>query len=86
MHTLRLPPRELWRAATLALALTVALLLAVAALKPLDLGSSDRTAPSASAPPAAAVDSRPQTGARTDDTTPAWVKDPLAPPSLLASR
>jgi len=75
MHALHLPPRHLWKMGGLALALTLALLLAAAVLAPTIAGLST---PSATTADTAARPASP--------SPPAWVSDPLAPPSLLQAR
>jgi hypothetical protein len=74
MHALRLPPRHLLRVGLLALLLTLAVIIAAAAVRPY-LESSGGAGSPATEP----VQS-------TGGGTPAWVKDPLAPPALLRSR
>lgn len=78
MHALRLPPQHLWRvtalAALIAIVLTAAILLAADSLRS-DGGSTQATGTGAPAPaltPSAA----------TGERAPAWVKDPLAPPTF----
>jgi hypothetical protein len=77
MHTLNLPPGQLLRMALLALLLTVTAMMLAAALSPgtIELGSGG----SAGAP-------APAQEARATPGTPAWVADPLAPPTLRLGR
>ena len=74
MHALLGAPRHFWRIGLVALGLTLALLVIAAAVAPaiVDLAT----------PPATTVD----TAAGGAPSTPTWATDPLAPPSLLATR
>jgi hypothetical protein len=74
VHALLTPHRHLWKMGLVALGLTLALLVFAAAVAPaiVDLAT----------PSATTVDTA--TGGA--PSTPTWVTDPLAPPSLLATR
>jgi hypothetical protein len=74
VHALHLPPRHLWRIGLLALGLTLALLVIAAILAP--------TVADLSTPSVTTTD----TAVSAAPSTPAWVSDPLAPPSLLQGR
>jgi hypothetical protein len=74
VHALLGPPRHLWKMGLVALGLTLALLVVIAAVAPaiVDLAT----------PPATTVD----TTSVSAPSTPTWVTDPMAPPSLLQTR
>jgi hypothetical protein len=74
MHALRLPPRHLLRVGLLALLLTLAVITAAAALRPYVESSGGAGTPAT------------EPVRSSSSGTPAWVKDPLAPPALLRSR
>ena len=74
MHALLQPPRHLWKMGLLALGLTLALLIVAAAVAPAIVELA--------IPPATTV----ETAAGSTSPEPAWVTDPLAPPSLLQAR
>lgn len=78
MHTAQLPPGHLFRAALLALALTVATLFVFAVAPGLDLGGgSGGSAPAAGESAAAAA---------APAAAPRWLADPLASPALELAR
>jgi hypothetical protein len=76
MHALHLPPRHLWRMGLIALALTLAVVVVGALVAPT---LADLAAPSST---------RTDTAVSTTSapSAPAWVTDPMAPPSLLRTR
>jgi hypothetical protein len=80
VHALRFPPRHLWRTAFLALLLTVAAMAAGIALSSADLGSREPAATGSS--PATVEPVRTHPGA----DPPAWVTDPLRPPTFELDR
>jgi hypothetical protein len=74
VHALHLPPRHLWKLGLLALGLTLAVLVIAAAVAP--------TIADLSTPTVTTVETTPGS----TDQAPAWVTDPMAPPSLLRGR
>jgi hypothetical protein len=75
MHALHLPPRHLLKTGLLALGLTLLLLVLGALAAPAVLDLSQPT-----------VTTTVETAAGASSSAPAWVTDPLAPPSLLQGR
>ena len=72
MHALHLPPRHLWRAAVLALALAFAMTLMAADLSGLNLTLSG----------GGGGGSEPASQVTVPAGTPSWVSDPLTPPTV----
>jgi hypothetical protein len=75
VHALLGPPRHLWKMGLVALGLTLALLVIAAAVAPaiVDLAT----------PPATTVET---ISVSASSSPPAWLTDPMAPPTLLQTR
>jgi hypothetical protein len=80
MHTLHLLPRDLWRVTAIAALLTLAVMVPLLLFPP--LVSDDTSRAGSAAQSSSAV---PSTAQPTPDAKPAWVIDPLAPPSFSTS-